>query len=113
MRGLIFNFNFMKSKIRVSDGGMKFYNTQVSGYSQAKTITVTKGCAGYKATNTGAVAATVNGEVLYPGVPGTRLGDSTSVLLHENDLYAGNIELSFAAGAGARVTIVQVFYIYE
>lgn len=102
----------MSSNLRVKDG-MRRYNIQVSGYSQSKPVIVTKGCAGYKATNTGAVIVRVNGEILYPGVPGTRLGDSTSVLLHENDLYAGNIDVSFDAGAGAAVVIVQIFYIYE
>jgi len=92
---------------------MKHFNVQFNTYVISKQIIVTKGCAGYKATNTGATTVKVNEEILYPGVPGTRLGDSTTVVLHENDLYTGNIEISFNAGAGSAVSIGQIFYIYE
>ena len=52
---------------------------------------VQRPCNGFTATNTGDNIVTVNGAILYPGVPGTSLGDSRSFGGNENEEYAGYI----------------------
>jgi len=91
------------------------YNITVNTYSVAQFIPVQRGCTGFMFTNTGDTIAQVNGMVIYPGNPGTLIGDSRSVAGHKNDVYKGNIQLKFVAPIGAlpSVEIVQLFYVDE
>jgi hypothetical protein len=61
-------------------------------------------------TNTGDAIATVNGHVLYPGVPGTSNGDAYVFGGHYGEVWYGNVVCSFGAGANPEVTIDQKFY---
>lgn len=90
------------------------YNIAVNNYSVSQFVTVQKGCTAFMFTNVGNDTATVNGMVIFPGTPGTVLGDSRSIAAHKNDVYEGNIQLKFAGvGAAPNVEIVQVFYTNE
>lgn len=71
-------------------------------------------CNGFVACNTGDVAVRVNGQILYPGVPGTSLGDSKTWGGNFGEIYLGNIVIEFpTASADQQVTIDQKFYIIE
>lgn len=89
------------------------WNMDVNTYIAGAPILVTQNCFAFMFTNIGDTIATVNGMVIYPGVPGTRLGDSRSVGAHLLDLYKGNITLKFLPVGGEtdpNVEIVQLYY---
>jgi len=103
-------------KVIMSEEGFLSYNQLRNSYTQADNIIVDRKCVGYQFTNLGDVIAFVNGMIIYPGVPGTSLGDSRTILLFERSLYKGNIELSFqvpTAGTAPNVEIVQFVYMQE
>lgn len=90
------------------------YNETVQVYTQNEYISVAKGCFAYMFTNVGDTTATVNGMVIFPSAtPATSLGDSRSISGHDNDIYTGNINLSFRApvGAAPAVEVVQLYYV--
>lgn len=69
------------------------------------------GCIGYMATNTGDTIVTVNDKVLYPGVPGTNVGDSVVIGGHFGYEYKGYIRIVFAAPVGTlpQLELTQLF----
>lgn len=91
------------------------FNISVILYNTAQFVPVQKGCTGFMFTNVGDTIASVNEMIIYPGTPGTILGDSRSIGAHKNDVYQGNIQLKFIAPINAlpSVEIVQVFYADE
>lgn len=89
------------------------YNETVQVYVLNTYVPVAKGCFAYMFTNVGDTAATVNGMVIFPSAtPLTALGDSRTIAAHRNEIYTGNITLSFRApvGAAPAVEIVQLYY---
>lgn len=84
-------------------------------YSQSGYVTVIKGCYAYMFTNLGNDTVTVNNMVIFPSaVPASILGDSRTMSGHKNDLYYGQIRVSFAGvGNAPLVEIVQFYYITE
>jgi hypothetical protein len=91
------------------------YNISVATYNVSGVISVIKMCNGFTATNIGDTICEVNGMILYPGTPGTILGDSRSIGGNENEVYAGNIKVAFANPGGAQplLEIVQKFFVSE
>lgn len=92
----------------------RYYNNIVTSYTGPKSVIVNKNCIRYQFTNTGDTIARVNNMIIYPGVPGTSLGDSRSISAYENDFYRGNIDISFDVGGIApSVEIVQIVLMTE
>lgn len=90
------------------------YNMTVQAYNSNEFIPVARGCFAFMFTNIGDTTATVNGMVVFPSAtPTTALGDSRTIAAHENEIYTGNITLSFRAplGADPMVEVVQLFYV--
>lgn len=88
------------------------WNFSVDSYYVSQTMTYLPGATGFMFTNTGDTIVQVNNKILYPGVPGTRLGDAFSVAAHKNDAYKGIIKIAFQAplGAAPAIEVVQVYY---
>lgn len=95
--------------------GRRYYTNLVNFYSEAKSIPIAKDCTRYFATNVGDTPCTINQILLYPGVPGTSLGDSVAISANELDIYSGNLDISFAQPIGAvpRIMIVQIVYLKD
>lgn len=90
------------------------YNTTgAQTYTPGQTISRVQNCNGFTVTNTGDSIVRVNGRTLYPGVPGTSLGDSISIGGNHGEVYTGNINISFGAGAAPACEVEQKFYILE
>lgn len=89
----------------------RIYNMMVITENESGFVDVPKGCNGFTFTNTGDVIAEVNGMIAYPGVIGTSLGDSRSIGGNQDEIYLGNIKLSFT-GAGANPAVEFAFKIY-
>jgi hypothetical protein len=70
-------------------------------------------CNGMLIVNTGDSIVTVNGQPLYPGIPGTSLGDSLPIGGNAGELFTGNVQLIFGAGATPEVTVTQKFYVMK
>ena len=92
----------------------KYNTTGASSYYKPAFIDVVKNCNGFTVTNIGDTTAFVNDMVLFPGVPGVSLGDSRTIGGNENEIYVGNIKLSFdviAPGVAPQIEIIQKFFI--
>jgi len=88
------------------------YNTTGAvPYITGTTVKRVNNCNGFVAINTGDTVAFINDQVLYPGVPGTIIGDSLSIGGNAYEIYLGNINIRFTgAGVNPEVTINQKFY---
>lgn len=64
-------------------------------------------------TNTGDTIVFINNKILYPGVPGTSLGDAVSIGDPNGKIYKGLIKIVFQAPLGVlpRVEVSQLFYV--
>lgn len=94
--------------------GGRPYNLIAQVYTANEYVPVARNCLGFMFTNVGDQTATVNGIVIFPSAtPLTALGDSRVIAAHKNDIYMGNINLSFRGAAGLipGVEIVQLYYI--
>lgn len=91
------------------------YNiSQGQVYTPGQVVQRIKNCNGFTAVNTGDDLVTVNGFPLYPGTPGTNIGDSVSFGGNAGELYYGTIDIVFAqVGATPQVTISQKYYILD
>ncbi len=88
------------------------YNTTgAQEYGPGKAIARVQNCNGFTVTNVGDTTVTVNGRILYPGVPGTSIGDSVSIGGNRGEIYTGNINIKFGAGATPLVLVEQKFYL--
>lgn len=97
----------------ITKPGDRVYNIAVQQLNRSQQIIVQNGCAGFMFTNIGDTRANVNGMTINPSVaPATILGDSRSIALHKNDIFKGNLTLTFEAplGAAPLVEIIQLFY---
>lgn len=80
---------------------------QVSGWYNLELL-----CNGFTVTNIGTTIVTVDQEIYYPGVPGVSLGDSRTFGGNLGEIYRGGpIQVSFAAGAGSQISIIQKVYV--
>jgi len=86
-------------------------NSSVYTPSASPQIKPLPGCYAFMATNIGDTIVTVNDEILYPGVPGTSVGDSITIGGHYGYEYKGFIRIQFATPAGTlpQVSIKQLF----
>lgn len=81
-------------------------------FVESANIIVQENCFAVMFTNIGDTIARVNNMIVYPGVPGTSLGDSRTIGGHVLDIYKGNITLSFdVGGANPHIEIVQLYYL--
>lgn len=88
------------------------YNITVNTYTAPMQITRESLCNGATITNTGDKTARINNILLYPGVIGSVLGDSVSIGGNENEIYTGQLTLSFeGAGANPSVQVIQKFFV--
>lgn len=93
---------------------LKYNFTGAQPYRESGFVKRVNNCNGFIAVNTGDEIAVVNDQVLYPGVPGTNLGDSKTVGGNAGEVFLGNIKITFnGGGANPEVTIDQKFYILE
>lgn len=110
-----FETNELLRKILSSLTGSRRYNITVQIYTQATQVPLAEGCFAYMFTNVGDTTAAVNGMVVFPSAtPTTSLGDSRTIAAHRNEIYTGNITLSFLPTVGAvnpNVEIVQLYYV--
>lgn len=74
---------------------------------------VVEKCNGFTVTNTGDTIVVVNDTILYPGTPGTFLGDSRSFGGNKGELYVGKLKVSFVLPLGVlpQLEITQKFYV--
>lgn len=89
------------------------WNFTALPYSESQPIDVIENCYAIMFTNIGDTIATLNGMIVYPGTPGTSLGDSRTLSGHWLDIFKGNLRLAFDAvtpGTDPNVEIVQFFY---
>jgi hypothetical protein len=90
----------------------KQYNMETRIYYKAGQALRDKGTFAFMATNIGDKIAVVNGITLYPGTPGSLLGDSRTVgIAFEGYEYVGNIDIKFTgAGTAPALELVTLFY---
>ncbi len=90
--------------------GYRKYNFQVNYYNQSGFVEVTRGCNSITFTNTGQDPVEVNGMILYPGTPGTQLGDSRTIGGNEGEIFVGRITVTFQTVVAPQLEIIQKFY---
>jgi len=98
---------------RTPDGQVfNYFNISVVQVSVSAPVAIEDGCAGFMLTNIGDTIVRVNGMTLFPSAtPATALGDSITIGLHKNDLYAGRLDVSFnPGGVTPLLQIVQIHY---
>lgn len=78
-----------------------------SGYYQ-----VMQGCNAYVVTNVGDTIVEFNGHILYPGTPGTTIGDSFTFGGHPGEIFVGTMKVQFQppVGVAPALEIIQKFY---
>lgn len=106
--------NFLWEKIKCYFDKSKQYtrpwNWSVEIISTSQQFTYDNGATGFMFTNTGVDIVNVNGKILYPGTPGTILGDSFSIAAHKDDVFKGVIKIVFATVTGPALEVVQISY---
>jgi hypothetical protein len=91
------------------------YNiSQGQVYTPGQIVQRVKNCNGFTAVNVGDDLVTVNGFPLYPGTPGTNIGDSISFGGNAGEIYLGTIDVVFAnVGVLPQVAISQKYYAFD
>jgi len=93
---------------------LRYNTTGAVPIVQSQYVKRANNCNGFTAINTGDDPVTVNDQILYPGIPGTTLGDSMSVGGNAGEIYLGQIKVTFSGiGANPQCQIVQKFYILD
>jgi len=89
------------------------YNFSVAAYNSTQRVNVDPNCNGFTVTNTGDTIVRINDLILYPGVPGTSLGDSRTFGGNFGERYVGDIRIQFdqPLGANPLVEVIQKFYV--
>jgi hypothetical protein len=86
------------------------YNISVVLVTKSGFQDILKPCNSLMFTNTGLDIVEVNGMVLYPGVPGTSLGDSRTIGGNEGEVFVGTIKVTFRSLVGPQLEMVQKSY---
>lgn len=93
---------------------IRYNTTGAQPYTIGGFVKRVNNCNGFRAVNTGDEIAFVNDQILYPGVPGTNIGDSVTVGGNYGEIFLGNIKIVFAGGgAQPEVQIDQKFYLLD
>lgn len=98
----------------VLKNGKPVYNQQTIIYSLGNAgsgVEVPKDCFSIQYTNVGTAIAKVNNQVIYPGVPGTSLGDSRSMSAHEGEVYVGDLVLQFDQPVTGLICAVEIVFL--
>lgn len=91
---------------------IKYTTTGAIPYRQGGFVIRVNNCNGFKAVNTGDDPVTINDQILYPGTPGTIIGDSMTVGGNLGEIFVGTIKIAFAGiGVAPEVTIDQKQYV--
>lgn len=93
---------------------LTFNTTKAIPIYSAAIVDRVDNCNGYRATNTGDTIAWVDGQILYPGIPGTSLGDSVTVGGNFGEIFLGHIKVEFdttGGGTQPEIQIDQKFYV--
>lgn len=93
--------------------GLKFIGFNTTGanlYNIGQSFKPYKGCNAIIITNTGDGIITVNGRVLYPGVPGTRNGDAFTYGGNALEIFEGIVNVAVISGAAPEYSVEQKFY---
>jgi hypothetical protein len=88
------------------------FNIAVSLIRESQFVDVIRGCKGFMFTNIGDTICEVNGMVVNPPTVPNTLGDSRSIGADKDDLYKGNLKVSFTLPLGVNplIELVQIFY---
>ena len=87
------------------------YNISVITVNKSGFVNVIENCNSFMVTNTGVDTVQVNDMILYPGVPGTSLGDSRTIGGNQGEVYKGTLKIAFATLVAPALEIVQKTYI--
>ena len=87
------------------------YNISVVTVQKSGFVNIITNCNSWMVTNTGADIVDVNDMILYPGTVGTILGDSKTIGGNKDEVYKGNIKVSFRTLVNPALEIVQKAYI--
>lgn len=93
---------------------IRFNQTGAMPYRTSIVLKPERYCNGFFCVNVGDTIVRVNGHILYPGTPGTSLGDAVTFGGNAGEIYSGNIEIIFnTGGANPAVTVDQKYYNLE
>jgi len=103
-------YNIQESKLNLQ--GARDWNVNVEVVYESGQVIRQEGCFAIMFTNIGDTTATVCGFIIYPGTPGSALGDSRTISGHLLDLYKGFINVIIASPPNAEpaVEVGQFFY---
>lgn len=88
------------------------YITITTVYQLAGWYNVELKCNGFMATNIGDRTCLVNDQLLFPGTPGTVLGDSRTWGGNAGEIYVGQIKVEFqGVGVAPAIEIVQKVFV--
>lgn len=88
-----------------------YYDFIPTTYRLNTSVVFKEWCNGWEVVNLGTTVATVNNRPLYPGVPGTVLGDSFSLGGNKGEVFKGRVDIAFPGGAGGIVLFTQKVYV--
>lgn len=84
--------------------------TQV--YTQNGAYPIIDGCNAIMITNIGADVAVVDGRILYPGTPGSSIGDSITIGGNEGETYGRQIiSITFQTTVNPKIEVTQKYFI--
>ena len=98
----------MATDIRIT----RKYDFVLNVYRSTQNVEVHRNCNAVTITNTGDTICTVEGMILYPGTPGTSLGDSRTIGGNEGEILSKKqLVVSFnVGGTNPAVEIIQKYY---
>lgn len=85
------------------------YDYLVNLYNTTQRVEVLPNCASITITNTGDTICRVDGMIIYPGTPGTSLGDSRTIGGNEGEILSKRqLVVSFnTGGSNPQIEIIQ------
>lgn len=91
---------------------LKYNITKAQPYTISGYLKLVPNVNGIKVTNTGADLVFVNDEPLYPGLPGTAIGDSITIGGNLGEIFLGTVDIRFSGtGTNPQVLATIKFYI--